>query len=654
MPDHFYYSRLSNALRFLSIDSVENASSGHPGMPMGMSDVVTVLFHDFIKFNINDPNWINRDRFILSAGHGSAMLYSLFYLLGYPDVCLEDLKNFRKIHSKTAGHPEHKEISAIETTTGPLGQGLATSVGIALAGKILQAKFKSQNLDYKVYVLVSDGDLMEGISHEALSFAGHFNINNLVVLFDDNGITIDGKTSLTCSDDHAKRLEAYGWHTQKVDGHNYEQIYNAFKNTSQQNQPCFIAFKTTIGYGSPSKAGTSSCHGSPLGKQELDATRKNLNWTFDAFETPDDILKSWRSIHSKWLHHYEAWQKNPNNELKNFLDDKNYVLDIKNFIEKIQTSVTSSSTRQLSQDFIDYIFDKIPNLIGGSADLSPSNNTRVSKHTDITVNDKSGNYLHYGIREHAMGAIMNGLSLSGFIPYGGTFLVFSDYLKPSLRLSALMKQKVIYIFTHDSIGLGEDGPTHQPIEHLSSLRSIPNLLVFRPCDGVELAENWCLALNAEDQPSALILSRQNLPTLRKEVYEKNLSSYGAYELKKSNFEKKVIIFATGSEVQIALDVQKKLDELKIGSSVVSMPCWQLFDNQSEDYKNQILGNDSNFIKVAIEAGSELGWHKYIGSNGIFVGMKSFGASGKYEDLYKYFKITVEDTINLILTNLNKK
>lgn len=637
-------NNLANAIRFLSIDMVEKANSGHPGLPMGMADVVTVLYKNFLKFCPKNPKWANRDRFVLSAGHGSALLYSLLYLTGYEDVTLEDLKRFRQLHSSAAGHPEYGEALGIETTTGPLGQGIATAVGMALGERMLSHRIGKEHIDYHTYVLASDGDLMEGISHEAASLAGHLQLNKLIVLFDDNGITIDGKTDLTTSDDQLLRFQSYGWHTQAIDGHNYEQIHQSISQAKKSEKSSLIACKTTIGYGSPNKAGTSNCHGSPLGREEVEATRKALNWTSPPFVIPPEILNEWRNIGEQNNSIFKEWNSKSFEIVDKFLTQE-LNLNIEKLVKDLQINNPKLATRQLSQKVLEYIISDIPNLVGGSADLTGSNNTKTAFHKNITPQDFSGNYINYGIREHAMAAVMNGLSLSGFIPYGGTFLVFSDYLKPALRLSALMKQRVIYVFTHDSIGLGEDGPTHQPIEHLASLRAIPNLLVFRPCDGIEVAEAWSLSLQCVDKPSAIILTRQSLTTVRLEKYKENLSSKGGYILSPSkNAKRQVTIIATGSEVEIALASQEKLENLGIGATVVSMPCWQLFDMQSKKYKQSVLGEG---LRIGIEAASEFGWHKYIGENGIFIGMNSFGASAPAQDLYNHFSLTSKNVVSLV-------
>ena len=562
------FNQLANAIRFLSIDAVQKANSGHPGMPMGMADVATVLFKYHLRFNPKNPNWINRDRFILSAGHGSMLLYSLLYLTGYKSISLEDIKKFRQLNSICAGHPEYKKGSGIETTTGPLGQGLGNSVGMAIAEEFFRKKFGSSLINNKTYVIASDGDLMEGISHEAMSLAGHLKLKNLIVFFDNNKISIDGSTSLSVSDNYKKRFESYGWSFQEVNGHNEKEISKAIKKTSKSNKPNIISCKTTIGFGSPNKSGKASSHGSPLGDEEILLVRKKSKWSNQPFEVPDNVLDSWREIGKKGIQLEEDWQKSLDkkntslkNDFENFIENSNLKSITKSIIEKKSKYFEikpSMATRQCSSSVIETISEFMPQLIGGSADLSGSNNTKTKNSKIISSKNFKGNYIHYGVREHGMAATMNGLALyGGLIPYGGTFLIFSDYCKPSIRLSALMGLNVIYIFSHDSIGLGEDGPTHQPIEQLTGLRAIPNLNVFRPADINETLECWEIALKSKNTPSAIALSRQKLPYINPNFSEKNKCEKGAYQVKITSHDSKVTLVASGSEVELALETQKQ-------------------------------------------------------------------------------------------------
>ena len=643
---------MSNAIRFLSIDAVEKANSGHPGMPMGMADVVTVLFKNFLKFNPKNPNWLNRDRFILSAGHGSMLLYSLLYLTGYKSISLDDIKNFRQLNSICAGHPEYHPGSGIETTTGPLGQGIANAVGFALAEEILKKKFGKKIFDHKTYVLAGDGCLMEGISHEALSLAGHLKLKNLVMLFDNNSISIDGPTNLAVSDNFEKRFKSYGWNYIEINGHNEKQIFKSLKKLQKSKKPTVISCKTKIGYGSPNKAGSESAHGSPLGKDEINLVRKKLKWKHKPFEIPKNILTKWRSIANKGLKEEEKWKKYYNKK-KNVID-KVFSNKFKNIFEIEKKNIVKNlepiATRKSSEKILTSLAEKNLNIIGGSADLAGSNNTKTKNHKIIKANDFKGNYIHYGVREHAMCGIMNGLALhSGLIPYGGTFLIFSDYCKPSIRLSAIMKQRVIYIMTHDSIGLGEDGPTHQPIEQLSGLRSIPNLNVFRPADTMETYECWQLALENLNSPSVLALTRQKLNPVRKEFLNKNQCSFGAYEVSRSNKDIELTIMASGSEVNLAAEISHKLATENIYSKVISVPCQEIFEQQPDSYKNKIL-NEGNFT-ITIEAGTTVCWHKYIVKKGLNFGIEDFGKSAPYKEIYNFFGLTadniVEKTKNLI-------
>ena len=636
MSNHIRY--LSNAIRFLSIDAVEKAKSGHPGMPMGMADVVTVLFKYYLKFSSRNPNWINRDRFILSAGHGSMLLYSLLYLTGYKSISIDDIKNFRQLNSICAGHPEYIPNSGIETTTGPLGQGIANAVGLALGEEILKSKVGKNILNHKTYVVAGDGCLMEGISHEALSLAGHLKLKNLIMFFDNNSISIDGPTSLATSDNYKKRFESYGWDYIEIDGHNEKQIFKAIKKAIKAKKPTTISCKTTIGFGSPNKSGTASTHGSPLGEDEINLVRKKLKWKHESFKIPDEILNEWREIGTKASKEAEKWEKKYSKKISAKISNIKISGLIKNEKQNAIKNIESIATRNSSEKILSVLTQKIPNLIGGSADLTGSNNTKTKNHKIIKSNDFKGNYIHYGVREHAMCGIMNGLALhSNLVPYGGTFLIFSDYCKPSIRLASLMKIRVIYVMTHDSIGLGEDGPTHQPIEQLSSLRSIPNLNVFRPADTTETFECWQLALESLNSPSVLALTRQKLDPVRKEFSKENKSAYGAYEISRTNKEIELTILATGSEVNLACEVSHKLATENTHSKVISVPCQKLFDKQSSDYKAEIL-NETKF-KISIEAATTDYWKKYIGENGLSFGIDNFGKSAPYKKIYEYFNLT---------------
>ncbi len=656
------FNQLSNAIRFLSIDAVQKANSGHPGMPMGMADVATVLFKYHLRFNPKNPNWINRDRFILSAGHGSMLLYSLLYLTGYKSISIDDIKNFRQLNSICAGHPEYKKGTGIETTTGPLGQGLGNAVGMAVAEEVLRKKFGSTLINNKTYVIASDGDLMEGISHEAMSLAGHLKLKNLIVFFDNNKISIDGSTSLSVSDNYKKRFEGYGWNFLEVNGHNEKQISKAITKASKANKPTVISCKTIIGFGSPNKSGKASSHGSPLGDEEIGLVRKKLKWNNEPFEIPKDILNAWREIgekgiklEEKWLEILDKKKSNVKSILKNTYIDSN-LKDLENLIKKQKTkyfeSKPSMATRQCSSAAIESISSILPQLIGGSADLSGSNNTKTNNSKVISSKNFDGNYIHYGVREHGMAAVMNGLALySGLIPYGGTFLIFSDYCKPSIRLSALMGLKVIYIFSHDSIGLGEDGPTHQPIEQLNGLRAIPNLNVFRPADMNETLECWEIALKSKNTPSAIALSRQKLPYINPKLSEENKCKNGAYIVKMTSHDNKVTLVASGSEVELALNVHNALKENNIESKVVSMPCQELFDKQSDDYKKNILDEES--LIVTIEAGNVSSWKKYSEGKGMSFGIDRFGESAPYKKVYEHLDLSVEKIILAIQKKLRE-
>ena len=648
------HTDLSNAIRFLSIDAVEKANSGHPGMPMGMADVATVLFKNFLNFNPRNPDWINRDRFVLSAGHGSMLLYSLLYLTGYSSVNLKDIKNFRQLNSICAGHPEFHPGSGIETTTGPLGQGIANAVGFAIGEEILRKRFGKEIFNHKTYVLAGDGCLMEGISHEALSLAGHLGLKNLIMLFDNNSISIDGPTSLAVSDNYKKRFNAYGWNYIEIDGHNEKKIFNALKKVQKAKKPTVISCKTKIGFGSPNKSGSEKAHGSPLGESEVKLVRKKLKWSYEPFEIPKNIIEEWRKIGSTGKIKENRWKKFYNKKKKEI--DKIFSSNFSSIFKKEKRNAIQNletlATRKSSEKILTALNKKKNMIIGGSADLAGSNNTKTKNHKPITKYNFKGNYIHYGVREHAMCGIMNGLSLhSKFIPYGGTFLIFSDYCKPAIRLSALMKLNVVYVMTHDSIGLGEDGPTHQPIEQLTGLRSIPNLNVFRPADTTETIECWELALKNLYTPSILALSRQNLSPVRKSFENKNKCSLGAYEIYRNNKKVDLTIFASGSEVSLALEVSHKLATENTYSKVISVPCQEIFFSQNKNYKNRIL-NETNY-KISIEAGRADTWSKFVGGNGMSFGVEDFGKSAPYKEIYKDFKLTANEIVNKTKNIINK-
>ncbi|KQQ61079.1 transketolase [Rhizobium sp. Leaf311] len=646
------HDRMANAIRFLAMDAVEKANSGHPGLPMGAADVATVLFTRYLKFDPKAWQWPDRDRFVLSAGHGSMLLYSLLYLTGYEDMTIDEIKRFRQLGSKTAGHPEYGHATGIETTTGPLGQGIANAVGMAIAERKLEEEFGSDLQNHFTYVLCGDGCLMEGISHEAIALAGHLKLNKLVLFWDNNNITIDGEVGLSDSTDQIGRFKAVNWNTIEIDGHDPEAIANAIEAAQKSDRPTFIACKTTIGFGAPNKAGTHKVHGSPLGAEEIAATRKALNWEADAFVVPEDVLDAWRlaglrstKSRQEWEARLEAADADKKAEFKRrFSGDLtgNFDSAIDAFKKKIAADNPTVATRKASEDALEVINGVLNETVGGSADLTPSNNTKTSQMKSITPTDFSGRYLHYGIREHGMAAAMNGIALhGGLIPYAGGFMIFSDYCRPSIRLAALMGIRVVHVLTHDSIGVGEDGPTHQPVEQVAALRAIPNLLVFRPADETETAEAWQIALHEKHRPSALALTRQNLIPARKDYEEKNLVSYGAYELVSAS-DAKVSIFASGSEVEIALKAAADLKVKGISTRVVSVPCFELFKEQPETYRKAIIGNSP--VKIGVEAAIRQGWDYFIGHDGAFVGMQSFGASAPAKDLYKHFGITAEAVV----------
>jgi len=647
------HDRMANAIRFLSMDAVEKANSGHPGLPMGAADIATVLYTRFMKHDPKNPHWPDRDRFVLSAGHGSMLLYSLLYLTGYEDITIDQIKQFRQLGSRTAGHPEFGHAAGIETTTGPLGQGIANAVGMALAERILNARFGDDLVDHYTYVLSGDGCLMEGISQEAIALAGHLKLNKLIVMWDDNNITIDGKLSLSDSTDQLERFAACQWNTMSIDGHDPEAIAGALEIARRSDRPTLIACKTTIGFGAPTKSGTSKAHGSPLGAEEIAGARKTLNWPYPPFEVPSEILDAWRVSGLNACKKRKEWEtrmaeadaeiraefeRRMSGELPGDLDAV-----IAEYKQKLAADKPKVATRKSSEMALEVINAVVPETIGGSADLTGSNNTKTSQTKPITPDDYNGRYVYYGIREHGMAAAMNGMALhGGVIPYGGTFLTFSDYARPAMRLASLMGIRSIFVMTHDSIGLGEDGPTHQPVEHLAALRAIPNHTVFRPADAMEAAECWQLALHSTRTPSTLALTRQNLPALRTEYVEENLCAYGAYELATADGEAAVTIFATGSEVEIALAARTQLQAHGHPTRVVSVPSFELFEQQSDTYKAALIGNAP--VKIAIEAAIRMGWDRFIGVDGIFIGMHGFGASAPIEQLYPHFGITAEAAV----------
>jgi transketolase len=653
---------MANAIRALAMDAVEKAKSGHPGMPMGMADVATVLFTRFLRYDASDPAWPNRDRFVLSAGHGSMLLYALLYLTGYPGMDIEQIKQFRQLGSKTAGHPEYGHAPGIETTTGPLGQGIATAVGMAIAERIWNARLGPDVIDHHTYVIAGDGCLMEGISQEAITLAGHLGLGKLIVLFDDNGISIDGPTSLSTSEDQIRRFEAAGWNTAAVDGHDPDAVAAAISRArSDGSKPWLIACKTTIGFGAPKKQGTAGVHGSPLGSDEIAAARQTLGWPHPPFEVPEPILKAWRSAGRRGAEERARWQERwakIDAKLRESFEHpvaahgealRQAILEAK---RKAAAETAKKATRQWSEFTLDYLVPVLPGLIGGSADLTGSNNTKTKSQTVIRKGDFSGTYIHYGIREHAMAAAMNGLALyGGLIPYGGTFLVFSDYCRPAIRLSALMRQRVIYVMTHDSIGLGEDGPTHQPIEHLASLRAMPNLNVLRPADGVETVECWEIAVRPSDTPSILALTRQPVPNLRTTHTDENLCAKGAYVLRETSGKRDVTLLATGSEVGLAVEAAEALAGQGIAAAVVSMPCFELFRQQPEGYRRAVLGDAP---RIGIEAAVVQGWHEWLDKDDVFIGLSDFGASAPGAALFQHFGLTPARVVETALALIAKR
>jgi transketolase len=660
MSDSDKQKRMANAIRALAMDAVEKAKSGHPGLPMGAADIATVLFTRFLKFNPAAPHWPDRDRFILSAGHGSMLLYAVLHLLGYEEMTIDQLKNFRQLGSNTPGHPENFLTPGIETTTGPLGQGLANSVGMALAERLLAAEFGPELVDHHTYVLASDGDLMEGVSHEAISIAGHLGLSKLIVLFDDNGISIDGPLSLAETGDQLERFEAAGWNATRVDGHNQDEIARAIDAAHESTRPSMIACRTTIGFGAPTKAGTAGVHGSPLGEAELAGARKALGWNYPPFEVPADIRDAWRIAGLRAAHAFKDWEK----RLAAASADKRGEFErrmrgdlpakleetLRAWRRKLAADKPKAATRKSSEMALDVINPAVPETVGGSADLTGSNNTRSKDMKAVAPGNFAGRFVHWGVREHGMASAMNGMALhGGLIPYSGTFLVFSDYCRPAIRLAALTGTRVIHVMTHDSIGLGEDGPTHQPVEHLAALRAIPNLNVFRPCDAMEVAECWELALRERDRPSIIALTRQNLPALRTEYSDTNLSARGAYIINEAGGRPDVTIFATGSEVEIAVAAAALIARERYGVRVVSVPSFELFNAQSAEYRKEIL--EGGPVKVAIEAAVRMGWDRFIGNDGIFVGMEGFGASAPYEKLYEHFGITARRAADLALARI---
>ncbi|MBY5368109.1 transketolase [Rhizobium leguminosarum] len=646
---------LADCIRFLSMDAVQQAKSGHPGMPMGMADIAAVLFSEFLKFDAADPYWFDRDRFVISNGHGSMLLYSLLYLTGYKDMTIEEIKRFRQIDSRTAGHPEYRHAAGIETTTGPLGQGIANSVGLALGERIMNASFGDNLVNHHTYVFLGDGCLMEGISHEAISLAGHLKLGKLIAFWDDNSISIDGATSLAESDDHPARFRAANWHVQQIDGHDTDAIRAAIIEAQKvTDRPSMIACKTIIGFGFPTRAGTQKAHSDAPGEDEIAGARKILGWTSPPFEIPETLLSDWRKIGAKGQSARMAWAVRAQTASPGKRDDferrikgelpSGWRAAIAAAKRELSGSEKDLATRQASGIVLNHLFDAIPELLGGSADLTPSNNTKAKNQVEIKPGEYGGSYLHYGVREHGMAAVMNGLALhGGLVPYGGTFLTFSDYCRPAIRLAAIMEVRSIFVMTHDSIGLGEDGPTHQPIEHLSALRAIPRLAVYRPGDPIETAECWEAILDAPRQAALIALSRQPMPLLRRDPSDENRSARGAYVLQEAEGgERQLTILASGSELHLAVEARSVLQGEGIRTAVVSMPCRLLFEKQNAAYKKSVLGDSR--AKVAVEAGVQDSWDRYLGLDGVFVGMHEFGASGKIDDVYKKFDITADAVI----------
>jgi transketolase len=657
------HASLANAIRALAMDAVEQAKSGHPGMPMGTADIATVLFTRFLKFDPADPAWPDRDRFVLSAGHGSMLLYALLYLTGYQAMTLDEIKRFRQLGSLTPGHPENFVTPGVETTTGPLGQGLANAVGMAIAEKHMAAVFGAGLVNHKTYVIASDGDLMEGISHEAIALAGHLKLNKLIVLFDDNGISIDGALSLSDSVDQLKRFEAAGWAASRIDGHDPAAIAAALEKAQNADRPVLIACKTKIGYGAPTKVGKAAAHGAPLGPEEITGARGALAWEHAPFEVPAEVLSDWRAagsrskgVHAEWKKRLAALDAATRAEFERRMRGELPAQALADAVRQVKESLAAApkdiATRSSSEFALESLVPALPEMIGGSADLTGSNNTRTKSMQAINAADFSGRFIHYGVREHGMAAAMNGMALhGGIIPYSGTFLVFSDYCRPAIRLAALMGKRVIHVMTHDSIGLGEDGPTHQPVEHLAALRAIPNLLVFRPCDAVETVECWQLALEAKNHPSVLALTRQNLPQLRRTLDSENRCAAGAYEIAGADGKPEVSLFASGSEVSIAMEAKKLLAARGISARVVSVPCFELFMEAPQTARRAVIGSAP--VKVAVEAAVRQGWDAIIGSDGAFVGMSSFGASAPYKDLYKHFGVTPEAVADAAVRKLGR-
>ena len=639
--------RMADAIRFLAMDGVQAANSGHPGMPMGMADAAVALFADHINIDPSDAQWPDRDRFVLSAGHGSMLHYALNHLLGYSDMGTDQLKQFRQLGARTAGHPEFGHAAGIETTTGPLGQGITTAVGMALAERRLASQFGRALVDHYTYVIAGDGCLMEGISHEAIDLAGHLKLGRLIVLWDDNEISIDGKTDIATSTNQIARFKASGWQVARVDGHDIDAVGAAVEVAKKSRKPSLIACKTTIGFGAPNLAGSHKTHGAPLGAEEIQATRDALGWTHGPFEIPADIRSAWESIAIRGQSIRHEWQSRLNVSPKKSRFERTISGEVpkalatrmRRYKKELKAELPKVASRQASKMALEVVNGAVPSMVGGSADLTGSNLTKTSNMRSITPGNFRGNYVHFGIREHAMGAVMNGMALhGGMIPYGGTFLVFSDYMRGSMRLSALMKQRVIYVLTHDSIGLGEDGPTHQPIEHLAMLRATPNMLVFRPCDAVETAEAWEVALQSTETPSVMALSRQGLPTVRTERTNENLTQKGGYILKNVRGARDITLMATGSEIAIALEAAAMMESSGLQVAVVSVPCWELFDQQSDQYRQSVLGSAP---RIAVEALSGFGWDRYLRTQDVFIGMTDFGASGPAPELYEHFGITKE-------------